>query len=167
MKIIDLPPKELDQIAFARYGIFLDLNETKKTGSGPDFTWWREVIPNDFDKGVSFGMVEAVPTDEKRVTFLERHKMTKEILVFTEQGGILTAAKADNSAERPELDTIASFRVKAGTIVVLDEGVWHSTPIAIQKSVKALIIFKKNTDKTDFEAVELADIADVNYHIVL
>jgi len=46
---------------FACYSTFFELPEFERTAGADDFSCWWELIGNDFDRWVSFGMMEVYP----------------------------------------------------------------------------------------------------------
>ena len=176
MREIELAIQQADGHNFAGYGSVVpypsfDRTEPayEPTSTGDGFSWYGRLLRERFDDDLSFGMVvsEASRSFEQRV--FERHQRTVELLVPLD-GDVVLILGQTGAIARPfyaehrdgTIDPLlehgfGAFRVAAGQAVVLGRGIWHSAPLAVQRT-RTLTCYREGTERDDVDAVDLAEL---------
>jgi ureidoglycolate hydrolase len=91
---------------------------------------------------------------EERVTQMERHLETEEILVALDGDSIVCLAPPGDL----QSSAVRAFSLPQGKAVVMGAGTWHWIPFPQNKSeARFLVIFKDQTGEDDLEIRELED----------
>ncbi|MFN2490329.1 MAG: ureidoglycolate lyase [Actinomycetota bacterium] len=157
---VALRVRELTDAGFARFGRALARPERAEDGSGQGWTWWAEnaLLPSD-GRPFAIGYLALEPV-ELRVDWAERHMRSAEA-IFPLGGDCLVYVgppeHADEPSRAPRLDRFEVFRVRAGDGVVLDRGVWHGAPLAIDRPLSAAVFLLKDTGSSDTTIVRFED----------
>src|SRR5205823_4231581 len=116
-----------------------------------------EVVVNDQSAGVRLWPPYGIEiTDlvqpgenrlELRVDWAERHARSREAVVALSGSCVVYAAPADATAP----DGLRAFVLRPGEGVVLDRGVWHGAPLALDAGARALVVLRRGTGATDTE----------------
>ena len=59
--------------------------------------------------------------------------------------------------DEPRWGSFEVFRVRAGQGVVLNEGVWHGAPLAVDRPTSAIVLLRRGTGEDDVFKASYAD----------
>lgn len=138
--------------AFRPFGRVLARPAAAPAAQGPGWSWWAETeeLPAG-DEPYALGYLELEPTDPV-VDWAERHRRSAELIVPL--GGDCVVYVAPPAATPAGF---RAFRVAAGTGVLLDPGVWHGAPFAVDRAVAAAVFLLRGTGRTDTVVHRFAD----------
>ena len=149
---MNLPIKELTAQAFAPYGQIVDQPQRENDASGPGWMWWGEMVKLEGgDRPYAIGYLDLKPAD-LRFDWAERHMHSDELIIPVGGDCLVYTAPAeypDQPERMPSLDKFEVFRVKKGQAVLLNKGVWHGAPMAVDQPLKAIVLLLYNSGKQD------------------
>jgi ureidoglycolate lyase len=130
--------------AFAPFGEVLTRPAAPADASGPAWSWWAEIatLPAA-ERPYAVGFLALEPA-EPTFDWAEHHRRTAELIAPL--GGECLVYVAP-PAEVP--DGFRAFRVGAGEGVVLDPGVWHGAPLALDRPLTAAVLLLQGTGMED------------------
>ena len=149
---------ELCKDEFAAYGRIMsrhEASEFNQLGAGDEYTFTDTT--EDFEIGPR-GCSGMLWCRNRKMTVnkMEHHKHTVEILVAINNDYILCVAPGNTAA--PELDKIKAFRIKQGTVILMEKSCWHWIPFPLNdEDAQIMVIFK---DKTGVEDLVFADLPE-------
>ena len=153
---ISLKLRKITDPSFAVYGQAVIPRTGTPDSAGPDHNWWDALAVAELGSA-SFGVVEAVNTGDYRQASLEQHRHTKEILIPVEKDVFLVLAKADAFEGVPEPSKFAAFYVPAGSVVILNEGIWHKAPMTLADRAACIVLYKAGTGSDDKLVLDMAE----------
>jgi ureidoglycolate hydrolase len=138
--------------AFRPFGAVLARPDAPADASGPGWTWWAEPmrLPAG-DRPYALGYLALLPA-EPVFDWAEHHKRTPELVVPLDGECVLYVAPV---AERP--GGFRAFRVTAGNGVLLDPGVWHGAPLAVERPLSAVVLLPRGTGTEDTVVARFPD----------
>ncbi len=155
---------DLSKAEFAPYGKILTLNDIADftpLGEGDDFTWTGTSEEFAIGGAGCSGMLLCRPR-KMAVEKMEHHVGTVEILVAVEQDYVLCVAP--KCVPEPEMDKVKAFKVKQGTVLMMDPGCWHWIPFPMaEKMAKVLVIFKDKTGDEDLVFADLPEVVEIEH----
>ncbi len=157
---MELPIEPLTPQAFAPFGQVIRQPDSRPSATGPGWRWWGEtaLLAGD-QRPYSIGYLALEPAD-LRFDWAERHMQTAELLIPS-GGDCLVYVGPPEHLERPEqlppLDRFRVFRVRQGEAVLLQPGVWHGAPLAIDRPLNVVVLLLQHTGSTDTSVVRFAD----------
>lgn len=116
------------------------------------FRYVSDVYRYDFRGNITVGILTGKKRDI-RLTRLERHVRTAELLIQLEGDAVIYLAKASAGVPAPE--EVRAFVFNQGEAIALDEGVWHWIPFPLKNDCTTLVIYKDGTGSQDYEAEDL------------
>jgi ureidoglycolate lyase len=146
-----LKVKPLDAAAFAPFGRTVTRPTTTPAGELPGgvLRYWADVVTIP-DVGGALGVGYATLAVRPFVqTCAEQHVHSMEVLTPIGGDMIVVVSPATGAGELPPLDCFAAFRVAEGQAVVLDPGVWHYAPFAIDGPMAFTVLLKAFTNRDD------------------
>jgi ureidoglycolate lyase len=160
--MVRLPVEALTAEAFAPYGRVLQAPRRERDASGPGWDWWAETALLGGDgRPWGVGWLDLRPTD-LRFDWAERHMRTPEAIIATRADLLAYVGPADHPDEPgrlPAFESFRVFRVPAGSGVVMDRGVWHGAPFAVEEPTPALVLILEGTGRHDVTLVRFEDRA--------
>jgi ureidoglycolate hydrolase len=63
----------------------------------------------------------------------------------------------DEPARMPPLARFQVFRIRQGQGVLLDRGVWHGAPLALDRPLNAIVLLHQHTGREDTTVVRFPD----------
>jgi ureidoglycolate lyase len=154
MSVLEL--EALGEDAFAPFGKVLAEPSTSPDADGPGWQWWGEMaaLPND-GRRWAFGYLALEP-GSMTFDWAEHHLRSPEVVVATSRDiAVYVAPPAQQDA--PALDRFRVFQVPAGTGVVLDPGVWHGAPFALDGATSALVLLLEGTGRDDVTVIRFPE----------
>ena len=155
--------EELTPAAFAPYGRVIARPERERDAEGPGWRWWAETAFVSGDgRPLGVGYLDLEPT-EPAFDWAERHMRTQEAILATRSDLLVYVGPAehpDDPGRLPPMERFRAFRVPAGAGVVMDRGVWHGAPFAVERAGAAIVLILEGTGRTDvtmarFDPVEM------------
>jgi ureidoglycolate hydrolase len=143
--ITDLTPE-----AFAPFGTVIRQPETSAEAADAGWRWWSEaatVPPVDQPYAVGYLRLEPSPP---RFDWAERHLRSTETIVPLDGACLIHVGPPDDA---PAWERFAVFRVRPGEGVILNEGVWHGAPLALDRPLAALVLLRQGTGAEDVQKV--------------
>ncbi|MBM3713352.1 MAG: hypothetical protein FJW56_07955 [Actinobacteria bacterium] len=124
-----------------------------------DFTylryWPTNVETGDKNEEIDIGLLICQRTEDK-ITKLERHKNTFEILFPFGGDTIWVLAPPDNNKKKPDLSRIRAFHLDGTLGICLHKGTWHWAPICLKETVKFMVLLKGGLeDPTEYQDINL------------
>lgn len=157
---MQLEIEELTAESFAPFGRVIERPERSPDATGPGWNWWGETTLLEGDgRPFGIGYLDLRPGDLK-FDWAERHMRSVEGIIPA-GGECLVYVGPSEHAEEPErlpsLETFRVFRVREGQGVLLDKGVWHGAPLAIDRPLNAIVLLLQATGSMDVSVVRFAD----------
>ena len=142
----------LTREAFEPFGRVIARPHAAPDATGPGWSWWAEaaVVPAG-GRDHALGYLDLVP-GELQFDWAERHARTTETILPLGGACVVYVAPA---AEAPA--GFRAFRVAAGTGVVLDPGVWHGAPFAVDAPLAVAVLLARGTGVGDTVVVRFPD----------
>ena len=146
--------RELSPEAFERYGRVVRRPPHSPDATGPGWTWWAEtlMLPSD-GRAFGVGFLSLAPT-EPAFDWAERHMLSVEAVVPLDGDCLVYVGPPDDA---PSLERFRVFRVDAGEGVVLEKGVWHGAPLALDRPLRAVVLLLEGTGANDTTVVRFPD----------
>jgi ureidoglycolate lyase len=146
--------------SFAPFGKVIEQPARGRDAGGDAWSWWGEMafMACD-DRPYGIGHLLLQP-GALRFDWIERHMKSPELLV--PMGGdclfyVAPPQFMDEPAKLPPFDTFRVFRAKSGQGVLLDVGVWHGVPLAVDADVHVTVLLLQGTGATDLTVVRFED----------
>jgi ureidoglycolate lyase len=159
--------RPLDADTFAPFGLVVSPPPGEPTAVVDGaLKYWADVVtvPHITEPiGVGYCTVAKRPFIQ---TCAERHMHTAELLQPMKGAMIVVVGPAvhpEQPRQLPPLDGFAAFRVEEGQAVVLNPGVWHYAPFAVNAPICLTVIFKAGTSQADAIVVDFpaGDILEI------
>ena len=129
---------------FAPFGTVLARPAASPDASGPGWTWWAEAAElRPEERPYAVGYLDLEPV-ERAFDWAEFHRQTVELILPL--GGDCLVYVAPPGDEPRDFRV---FRVDAGTGVLLNPGVWHGAPLALDRPMAAAVLIRSGTGKED------------------
>ena len=142
----------LTREAFAAFGHVVARPEATPDASGPGWAWWAEAAElRPEERPYTVGYLDLEPV-EPLFDWAEYHRQTVELILPL--GGDCLVYVAPPSDEPRDFRV---FRLDAGAGVLLNPGVWHGAPLALDRPLAAVVFLRRNTGKEDTMVVRFPD----------
>lgn len=148
--LYDVQLKKISKENFASFGGYFDESSSVPVSAERYFSWWNGVGIIDIKGRTSVGVVRPVFNPDFSETIFEQHRNTPEVLIPVDEDVILLLGKeAAFKNEIPSKEDFEAFLVPRGTVVSINPGVWHHSPMAMNKFSRVIVLFKENTSQND------------------
>ncbi len=128
--------------SFAPFGWVVQSPTGFPTASDTTFSYWSDLANYHVEGATEIGICTVHVAAPPRVTWMERHDRTPEVLIPIDASFLLPVMD-DHGA-------IRIFQVDPGEAVVIGEGVWHSACIPLgAPEATYFVIFRRGTPKQD------------------
>ena len=156
---MELKAEELTAEAFAPYGRVIEMPDRLADAVGLGWWWWGETVLMETDgRPVGIGYLDLRP-EELQFDWAERHMRSQEVLIPT--GDCLVYVGPPDHPEEPEklppLESFRAFRVRPGQGVLLERGVWHGAPLALDGPLNVVVLLLQGTGSSDVSVVRFED----------
>ncbi len=136
---------------FAPYGSVIAQPLASPDASGPGWAWSGETqLLSHADRSYAVGYLD-LEAGKLRFDWAERHLESIEVIIPL-GGDCLVYVGSPGDA--PEWDRFRVFRLCSGQAVVLNQGVWHGAPLALEHDLKALVLLRQGTGAEDVQKAE-------------
>jgi ureidoglycolate hydrolase len=140
---------------FAPFGKVLSRPTALPQAEGSGWNWWGEIATLAGDgRRWTFGYLALEPV-RLTIDWAERHLRSPEV-VFASTSDIAVYV-APSGSDEPSLSELRIFRVPAGAGVMLDPGVWHGAPFALDDGTSAFVLLLEGTGRNDVTVVRFPD----------
>lgn len=147
---------ELTENSFDRFGSVIGHPHAPPDAAGPGWRWWGETrLLGGDGRPFGVGYLDLVPT-AMQFNWAERHMLSQEAIVPLDGDCLVYVGPSDHADQPqrlPALDSFKVFRVRAGQGVILDRGVWHGAPLAVERPIRALVLLLEGTGANDTTVV--------------
>jgi ureidoglycolate lyase len=142
----------LTAAAFEPYGHVVSRPERAPDASAEGWSWWAQAaaLPPG-ERPYAVGYLELQPA-EAVVDWAEHHARSVELILPL--GGDCAVYVA---AAGVEPRGFRAFRLRAGEGVVLDPGIWHGAPVALEGTAAAAVLLPEGTGSEDTVVVRFPD----------
>lgn len=154
------PIRDLTEDGFEPYGRVIEGPQASPDATGPGWRWWGEtqiLVGDGRPTGVGFLDLSPAPM---QFDWAERHMRSPETIFPLDGDCAVYVGPPDHPDEPqrlPALDGFKVFLVRAGQGVILDQGVWHGAPLAVEGPTRAVVLLLEGTGATDTTVVRFDD----------
>ncbi len=152
--------EELTAESFAPFGEVIMQPDRGQDAQGPGWAWWGEnQVMSGGDRNYAIGYLDLQPA-ELSFNWAERHMQSDELLIPMGEECLVYVGPPDHLEEPdrlPPLESFQVFRLRRGQGVLLEKGVWHGAPMALDKPLKVAVLLLKETGKVDGHVVRFED----------
>jgi ureidoglycolate lyase len=138
--------------SFRPFGAVLDRPGEPADATGPGWSWWAKAagLPAD-ERPYAVGYL-ALESAQPAIDWSECHERAAELIVPLDGDcAIYVAPRGERPAD------FRAFRVPAGAGVVLDPGVWHGAPLALDGASSAIVLLPEGTGTDDTTVIRFPD----------
>lgn len=157
---MQLPIQDLTAQAFRPFGKIIEQPNRAEDAQGPGWTWWGEnALMENADRPYQIGYLDLKPS-ELKFDWAERHMRSTELIIPTGGDCLVYVAPPeypDEPERMPAFDRFQVFKVRAGQAILLDKGVWHGAPLAIDKALNVIVLLLSRTGEVDLSLVRFED----------
>ena len=157
---MQLQIQELTEQAFRPFGKIIEQPDRAEDAQGPGWKWWGEnALMESADRPYQIGYLDLKPA-ELKFDWAERHMRSAELIIPTGGDCLVYVAPPDypDEPERvPSFERFQVFKVRAGQAVLLDKGVWHGAPLAIDTPLNAIVLLLSRTGEVDLSLVRFEE----------
>ena len=157
---MQLPIQDLTPQAFAPFGKIIEQPARDQDAQGPGWRWWGEnALLESSDRPYQIGYLDLAPS-ELKFDWAERHTRSAELIIPT-GGDCLVCVGPPEAPDEPDrlppLERFQVFRVRQGQAVLLDKGVWHGAPLAVDAPLNAIVLLLSGTGDVDLSLVRFTE----------
>lgn len=128
--------------SFRRYGSVVNAPAVEPTASDATFRFWSDLAHYGIEGETEIGLCTVYRQEAPRVSWMERHDRTPELLIPIDAPFLLPVMEEDGPVE--------IFRVEPGEAVVIGQGVWHSACLPVGADAATyFVIFRRGTPQQD------------------
>lgn len=139
---------------FAGFGRVIGEPAVPPDATGAGWRWWGETTLLEADgRRYGVGYLDLEP-GELSFDWAERHLLSAETILPLDGDCLVYVGPPD---EAPSLERFRVFRVDAGEGVVLEKGVWHGAPLALDRPLRAVVLLLEGTGANDTTVVRFPD----------
>ena len=144
--------REATASSFATFGSVFKIPRNNPTAEAAEFKYWSNVASYLIKGETEIGWCTVFRQKEMKVTGVERHLRTPEVLIPVDAPFILPILKEGDADE-----SLEAFRVNVGEAIVIGEGVWHGACLPVGKKESSyFVIFRKGTPQEDVAKKSIA-----------
>lgn len=149
-----IEPLRITSDRFRPYGKVVQPPTAAPTAADDTFSFWSDVVSYHIEGDTEIGLCTVYRQAPARVTWMERHAQTPELLIPIDASFVLPVVKAGAPDSAVEV-----FRVNVGEAVVIGQGVWHSAchPVDTDEATY-FVIFRRGTPHEDVEKKDVAGV---------
>lgn len=137
--------------SFSAFGKIVSRPTGLPTSQAADYKFWSDIADYEIHGETEIGICTVYAQPQQRITGLERHLRTPEILIPIDAPFILPLYGEDGRVE--------AFRVDIGEVVVVNTGVWHGACLPVEAPAASyFVIFRKNTPHEDVEKKTISPV---------
>lgn len=150
----EIVPSPISADGFSRFGEVAVLPDEPPLAESGEFSFWSDTANYHVDGETEIGFCTVYPHPGNRVTWMERHERTPELLVPIDGRLVLPVMSSDDDPH------VRAFEFGPGEAVVIGRNVWHSACLPIgSDAVRYFVIFRRGTPHEDVIKVEIPEIS--------
>jgi len=157
---MQLPIQDLTEQAFQPFGKIIEQPTRAQDAQGPGWRWWAEnALMESEERPYQIGYLDLTPA-ELKFDWAERHMRSVELIIPIGGDCLVYVAPPDYLEEPnrlPSLERFRVFRVRQGQAVLLDKGIWHGAPLAIDKPLNTIVLLLSRTGDIDLSMVRFEE----------
>lgn len=151
--------EKLTKTSFAPYGQIVGLTDSPKDLDKPQR--WSNISIPDFKDGK--GVIDILYSNKRKpeVTQMERHRNSTQTFISLNQGRFLiVVAKIPGNKIPEDINTknLKAFISSGEQGITLNAGVWHCSPIPIDKSLYFVLLHRSPDVDLDSQIINLKEI---------
>ncbi|MGE5409363.1 MAG: ureidoglycolate lyase [Clostridiales bacterium] len=147
--------EHINECNFKRYGKVVLFPMGEPTSKAIDYKFWSDISNFSIQGETEIGICRVYKQPETKISTMERHLNTQEILIPIDAPFKLPLMLAEEEGG----NNIKSFEVGPGEVVIIDKAVWHGACIPVGKDESSyFVIFRRNTPKEDIEKKSIQTI---------
>ena len=149
-----IQPIPVNPERFGPYGAVVQAPTVDPTAADDTFAFWSDIAHYHIEGDTEIGLCTVVRQATPRVSWMERHARTPELLIPLDAPFILPVVRD----EAPD-SAVEAFQVHVGEAVVIGRGVWHSAchPVDTDEATY-FVIFRRGTPHEDVEKKDVSGI---------
>jgi ureidoglycolate hydrolase len=142
-----IQPLRITPERFRPYGKVVQPPSSVPTAADDTFSFWSDLASYYIEGDTEIGLCTVFRREKARVTWMERHGRTPELLIPIDAPFILPVVETGAADQ-----AVDAFRVDPGEAVVIAQGVWHSAchPFGRDQATY-FVIFRRGTPRDDVE----------------
>lgn len=150
-------PQEIRKFDFSPYGRFLSVPGTgaPSLSTGYSLCWSNEyTLPMG---QMRFGFEQATYRPELKITAMEQHKESKEIVICGEKPVVISLClprDRKDPKEQPRARDVVSLILRPGDVIVLDEYIWHTGCMPLYADTFYLFAYRVRDEAIDWVSLE-------------
>ncbi len=150
---------ELNQDDFEPYGEVIGPQKTKPAISEPVIDFWPGVSDlTAADDNYQLNWLEVKGIREFVSEQMERHTQSSEALIPVQGSSIVVFGLSENMGDPDspiDYSTVKAFIFDGSKSINIRKGVWHALPFPLSSKSSFIVIFQKDSHKSDMEIVDL------------
>lgn len=161
-KILKAVP--IQESSFAPYGSWISETVRSADAAVEELSFWNGLSRMEYAGNTSVSIVQTYGKNGLTEYDLECHTATEETIIPTDDIFVVTALSTDDPS-KPDLRTVAAFKVPKGSAITFAKGVWHHAPLTRQEKTNSFVIFQSTTPDEDMLALALVDTFGLYYEL--
>ena len=157
---MQLPIQDLNEQVFEPFGKIIEQPTRAQDAQGPGWRWWAEnALMESEDRPYQIGYLDLTPA-ELKFDWAERHMRSVELIIPIGGDCLVYVAPPDYPKEPerlPSFERFQVFKVRQRQAVLLNKGVWHGAPLAIDKSLNVIVLLLSRTGEVDLSLVRFEE----------
>ncbi|HSD63506.1 MAG TPA: ureidoglycolate lyase [Ignavibacteriaceae bacterium] len=146
--------KTISTSNFKKFGSVVTLPSGKPTSEAADYKFWADIADYNINGETEIGICVVYRQKENKITGMERHLRTPEILIPIDGAFVLPLLLEGDSENRTE-----AFKVNIGEAVKINDAVWHGACLPANKEESSyFVIFRKGTPHEDIEKKNISPL---------
>ncbi|MBN2413076.1 ureidoglycolate lyase [candidate division KSB1 bacterium] len=139
---------------FNKFGTVIIIPSGYPNAQTEDYKFWSDIGHYQIDGKTEIGICTVFKHALNRVTTMERHKQTPEILIPIDAPFVVPLL-SDNDVKTP----IQAFQVNIGEGIIINNGVWHGPAIPVgQDQSSYFVIFRLGTPHQDVDELNITPV---------
>lgn len=144
---MNIKSKKISAENFKKFGSVVTTPEGKPTSEAADYKFWSDIADYKINGNTEIGICTVYRQKENKITGMERHLKTPEILIPIDGAFVLPLLLQGDPEDKTE-----AFKVNIGEAVKINDAVWHGACLpADKKESSYFVIFRKGTPYEDVE----------------
>ncbi len=137
-------------VNFRKYGKIVRIPANGPTSHDENYRFWSDIAAYHIDGETEIGLCTVFRQPQQRITAVERHLRTPEILIPIDAPFVLPLMKEATAG-------VETFEFNVGEAVVIDPAIWHGACLPVGKNASSyFVIFRRGTPREDVEKLTIS-----------